>query len=193
MVALQPFQEGDVFFQYGRIDRGRSGFQPLHGLAHQGGHRLVVLDRGVDVAQALGQALAQGVAAFLGHGIDDQDDDRQSASVQRDDGVEEGAHRDPGLGQDAHDAVHQEGGVVLDDADQVIVQGLAVGARQRPHGDQGRGAGRIVAGGAPGGGEQGGQILAVQLRRFVGGVVLVRLSQEGALRLARAGSQNPRE
>ena len=188
MIALQPFQEGDVLGQDGGIDRGRGLFQSLHGLAHQGRHGVMIGDGGVDVRQALGQAFAQGVAALLRHAVDDQHDDRQAAAVQLDHRVEQGAHGHGGLGQGAHDAVDQEGGVGLDDAHQIVIQHLVRRAVQRADGNGGRGrVGRIGLGGGPGGGEQGGQILAAQLGRLIGGIVFVRLGQIGLFDCAGPG------
>jgi hypothetical protein len=114
-------------------------------------------------------------------------------SVQLDHRMEQGAHRDPGLGQGAHDAVDQEGRVGLDDADQVVVQRLAVGAGQRPDRDQGRRTDRIIHRRAPGGRQERGKVLAVQFGRFVGRIIVVRLSQEGLFGSAGVGADNPRE
>ena len=195
MVALQPFQEGDVLVPHRLIDgRGRGGLQTLDRLAHQARHGLVVGDGGVDVGQALGQALAQDVATLLRHAVDDQHDDRQATTVQIDHRVEQGAHRDGGLGQGAHDAVDQEGGVRLDDADQVIVQRLAVHPMHRTDSDgRGRRFGAIGPGRRPGRGQQGGQVLAAQFGRLVSGVILVRLGQIDLLRRAGPGSDDPGE
>ncbi|MNT18859.1 hypothetical protein D3C72_1540840 [compost metagenome] len=148
---------------------------------------------GAHVGHGLSQALAQGVATLLGQGIDDDDDQGVATTgLDLDDRVEEGAHGDAGLGQFAQDAVDQEGGVVLQDQDAVIAGRGAVGAGQGADGDAGRFTGLAALGRTPGLAQQGGQIVAAQLGRLVGGVVVEGLSQEGLFGGARRAVDNPR-
>ncbi|MNS90523.1 hypothetical protein D3C71_1596780 [compost metagenome] len=158
MVALGPAQEGDVLFQHRGIDGGgRRGLQLLDGFAHQLDHGGVIGHGGAHVGHGLGQAFAQGVAALLGQGVDNDDDQRvATAGLDLDDRVEEGADGDAGLGQFAQDAVDQEGSIVLQDQDAIIAGRGAVGAGQGTDGDARRLAGLAALGRPPGQAQQGG-------------------------------------
>ncbi|MNS55412.1 hypothetical protein D3C72_882470 [compost metagenome] len=194
VVALGPAQEGDVLFQHGGIDGGGGrGLQLLDRVAHRLDHGGVIGHGGAHVGHGLGQAFAQNVAALLGQGIDDDDDQRvATTSLDLSDGVEQGAHGDAGLGQLAQHAVDQEGGVVLQDQDAVIAGRGAVGADQGSDRDAGGLAGLTRLGRTPDQSQQGGQIVAAQFRRLVGGVVVEGLGQEGLFGSARRAVDNAR-
>ena len=118
-------------------------------------------------------------------------DSRASAAARRrpagqvHDRVEQGADRDAGVGQFAHDAVDQEGAVVLDDAQDVIAGGAPAPAVRGCDRDARGSPGVRRSAARPGVGQQRGQILDRQFRRLVRGIVFVGLGDEGCSQLAR--------
>ncbi|MNI04398.1 hypothetical protein D3C73_573200 [compost metagenome] len=193
MVVLDPAQESQVLLQHlgrhaDRRMRLQAGDLDAHGLQHGG----VVAHGGAHVGQGRGQALAQGVAALLRQGVDDDDDQGVAApGLDLDDRVEQGADGDAGLGQFAQDAVDQEGAVVLQDQGLVIAGVDALGVDQGADGDAGGLAGLAGLGAAPGAGQKHRQVLAAQLGRLVRGVVVEGLGQQSLFCGARR-RRNPR-
>ncbi len=99
MVALGPAQELEVLLQHLGIDAlRRGGFKTLDGVAHGLDHGAVVAHGDAHIGHGLRQALAQGVAAFLRQGVDDDDDQGVATTgLDLDDGVEQGADGDARL------------------------------------------------------------------------------------------------
>ena len=195
VVGIHPLQEGDVLGDDGVVEAFRGALQMGDRASHQGLHGGVIGHGGMDVGQGRGQGAGQVVAAFLRQGIGDHHDDRLSAGIPGNHRVEHGPHGDAGLGHLTHDAIDQEGSVVLDDEDQIIRGDTAAGARERTGDDAGRFPRRPGLGRAPGGGQNGGEIITVDLGRFVGGVVFMGLGDEGlfadAARLTAEGAGEP--
>jgi hypothetical protein len=190
MVRRQPAQEFEVLGQDFGVDAGGRGLEVGDRTGDQLVHGGVVGHRCAHIGQGLGHGLAQGVAALLRQGVDDDDDHRDAAGRPLDDRVVHRTHGDAGLGQLAHDAVDQEGLVVLDDGQDVIAGGRARGAGVRPDADAGRGRRIALGDRTPHRGQQSGEVGAVQLRRLVCGVVLQHLGQVGLL--SRAGRMTVR-
>jgi hypothetical protein len=87
---------------------------------------------------------------------------------------------DAGLGQFAHDAVDQEGLVVLDDGQDVIAGGRTISGGQGLDDDARGLAGLAHIGGGPDPGQKGGQIGSRKFGGLVVGIVFVSLRQIGA-------------
>ncbi len=193
MVVLDPAQEGEIFGQHlGGHAHRRMGFQAGDLGAHRLQHGGVVAHGGAHVGQSRGQAFAQGVAALLRQGVDDDDDQGVAASgLDFDDRVEQGADGDARLSQFAQHAVDQEGAVVLQDQDLIIARVDAVFVDQRTDGDAGGLACLAGLGAAPGAGQQDRQIVAAQFGRLIGGVVVEGLSQQRLFGRSRR-RRNPR-
>ena len=190
-VVVERAQELQVLGHDLRVDAAGAGFQMGDRARHQFVHGRVVGDGRVHVGQGLFDAGLERLAAFGRQGIDDKDDQGFTGvggslaravglSGQIQDRVEQSADRNAGVRQFAHDAVDQEGPVVLDDAKDVIGGRAAPGGGQRLDQDPGF-ARRPAFSPAPGVGQNGADVFSRQLRRLVLGVVFPGLDDEGLL------------
>ena len=190
MIVIQPVEEGHRLGDDLGINAGRMRFQMGHGLRHQLPHGPMVGGGRRDVRQGDGEAFAEAVAPLLRQRVHHNDDDglaRLSGAglalagrVTRDvgDRVEHGANGHAGLGQFAHDAVHEEGPVVLNDQDPVKGGCSPICPVQGAHLDPGGLTGLPDGGGGPGLGEKSREVLQRNLGCLIGVVILQRLGQK---------------
>ena len=184
MVVRQPAQQGHVLRPGVGVGGVAGGGQRLRGADHERAHGGVVVHRGAGVGEGggdPGQHRRAPVGPHVGkHDHDDGLDDRLAAlrhaaplrvAAERDDGVGQGAHLQPGLGQLPHQAVDQERPVGLHHAQHLDPV--------RPGSEVDLGLPKLAGGGeGPGGGQRLRQDRAARGR--VVAHVLHRLAHEAA-------------
>ena len=169
VLGVQPAQEGQLLVPPRRV--GAERLQLRHRAGHQVQHGREIGDRGPGVGQRRAQARQELVLAVGADAVDHHLDhgfpanlalgiaDALVVPANLDHRMEHGADLEALVGDLAHDAVHQEGRVLLDDLHQVELGGLG-GAGPGGAGDpeDGREPAALV-GEAPEAGEIGRQVV----------------------------------
>ncbi len=199
MIGLQPLQESLVFLQSRGIEMRGLGVELGYGAVHACAHGRVVVHRPAHVQQGDVEPAQKPRRRVRRQGLEDHLDHRfqvgraivDAAALgvtrHRDHGMEHGFDQQPVLGDFAHDAVDQEGSVVLQDLQPFERQAAAVGARGRNQAHR-RVDAVALFGEGPEIGETDGQVRQAEARQLARVVVVLDLVQEGRLGAAEAAS-----
>ena len=202
MVLVQPAQKAELLLPADRVGRL---LELRHGAFHEVEHGGEVGHRGARILQRLAHAGEKLAFAILAHAVEDHLDHRlrdgraglrpHALGVAADlhHRVEHGPDGEAEIGDLAHDGVHQEGGVRLDDLQPVVI-GVAAAGGDRPHDANGGRQAAALLGEAPEVGEVRRQVGGREVGQLVGGDVLAHLGGEvGEGGTRRVGAQRAQQ